>query len=100
MIQPKALLQHFMNELAKHPPPPPPPGYDSLQNEIASVLKHVVKECAKSDDRLPTASALKKRIPVFVKAGGGTLFDRVDKKTAEVPTYKCTGCRLDKSLKG
>lgn len=58
------------------------PGPPAIAQALAQLLS-----------ALPSFAVIKARVPVFHAAGGGTIINRSTLAIAEIPMYRCNGCR-------
>lgn len=47
----------------------------------------------KADLPLPSVDGIKAKVPLFVAGEGGMVIERLGRRKAEIPIYKCDGCR-------
>lgn len=89
MLKPSELPTEYVREAISLGKTLPPASINIMQDIIAPSLDLLFKE----DFPLPSVDAIKAKVPLFVAGGGGMIFDRLGGRKAEIPIYKCDGCR-------
>ena len=71
------------------------PDPKEVRDAIKDLMGRNIKERVEPEYPVPTAAAIKgnREIPIFNAAGGGTLGDLNNQRTACIAVYKCNVCR-------
>ncbi|KAL8789934.1 MAG: hypothetical protein Q9195_006595 [Heterodermia aff. obscurata] len=95
MIKSEKVIADFIHHVNAAGILSPSPHPNVLKNAIKALLGYVIKERVEPEYPLPTAAAIKANpeIPVFVAAGGGTLYDFKNQRKEYIAIYKCNACR-------